>query len=127
MQTIDTREHIEFLVDDFYRQVREDDLLHPVFEKVVGDQWDEHLSKMYQFWETILFDVIGYKGSPVRKHLEIDDTTPLHKALFDRWIYLWEKTVDENFTGDRAQEAKNRAKYMALLMNYKIEHKTPHK
>lgn len=124
MRTIDSREQVEFLVDKFYNEVRQDDLLNPVFEKIIGDRWDHHLDKMYQFWETILFDTIGYKGSPVRKHLELDDTTPLHQDLFNRWILLWEKTVDKHFTGDRALEAKKRAQYMAMLMNYKIQHKS---
>jgi hemoglobin len=127
MRTIDNREHIELLVDEFYKQVRRDELLNPVFEKIIGDQWDHHLNKMYQFWETILFDTVGYKGSPVRKHMKLDDTTPLSEDLFNRWTFLWEKTVDKHFTGDRAGEAKKRAQYMALLMNYKIQHKSSHK
>lgn len=124
MTAIKNRTDIEFLVNEFYKSVRKDALLFPVFDEVIGKNWDPHLNKMYQFWETILFDTVGYKGSPVRKHLELDDNTPLHSDLFDRWITLWETTVDHHFTGDRAQEAKKRAQYMAMLMNYKIQHKT---
>jgi len=38
---------------------------------------------------------------------------------FERWLLLWNQTVNENFTGDRASEAIKRAKMIADLMKYK--------
>ncbi len=43
---------------------------------------------------------------------------PLH---FDRWLSVWERTVDELFTGDKAEEAKNRARTIASVMLHKVQ------
>ena len=34
---------------------------------------------------------------------------PVGKAHFDRWLELFLETVDENFSGPKAEEAKGRA------------------
>jgi hemoglobin len=120
MTEINSRTDIEFLVNEFYQKIKNDALLHPVFDQFIGNDWDTHLDKMYQFWETVLFDTIGYKGSPVRKHMELNNNLPLTEKMFQRWIELWDTTVDLHFKGERAQEAKKRAQYMAMLMNYKM-------
>ncbi|MGL5111009.1 MAG: group III truncated hemoglobin, partial [Flavobacterium sp.] len=55
---------IKTMVNTFYDNVRKDTSIGPVFNEKIGDRWPEHLEKMYRFWQTILFEVHTYSGSP---------------------------------------------------------------
>ncbi|MDA0312450.1 MAG: hypothetical protein O2992_10090 [Gemmatimonadetes bacterium] len=44
-----TEVQIRTLVFTFYEQVREDDLLGPVFASHIDDRWGPHLEKMCDF------------------------------------------------------------------------------
>ncbi len=111
-------EDIKLLVDRFYEKVREDVLLAPVFNQRMGDRWPEHLEKMYKFWQTVLLGEHTYFGSPFTPHALL----PVDKKHFDQWLTLFYETVDENFTGEKAEEAKWRASKMAEMFLYKIEY-----
>ena len=41
------------LGDTFYARVREDDLLGPIFQAALGEDWDPHLAKLKDFWSAI--------------------------------------------------------------------------
>lgn len=113
---IHTIEEIRSLVDSFYAKVREDDLLSCIFDGVIQDRWPEHLEIMYRFWQTLLLDAHTYSGSPFAPHARL----PLQAVHFERWLLLFEQTVDEQFTGERAQEAKWRAQKMAAMFAHRI-------
>lgn len=115
---ITEREHIELLVDSFYKKARKDDLLGPIFNQVIGDRWSTHLEKMYRFWETILLNRLTYKGTPFAPHVRLD----LNHAHFARWDRLFSETVDAHFEGEKADEAKERAGKMAILFRHKKEY-----
>ena len=107
---------IKTLVDSFYGKVREDDLLAPIFNEVIQDRWPEHMAKMYTFWQTLLLGVRTYSGNPFRPHAELFIT----KVHFDRWLKLFYKTVDDNFEGEKADEAKWRASRIAEVFQSKL-------
>lgn len=107
---------IKLLVDSFYKKVREDDLLAKLFEERIRDRWPLHLEKMYSFWQTVLLNDHTYHGSPFAPHADM----PVGKMHFDRWIGLFYATVDENFSGEKAKEAKWRAEKMAEMFYIKI-------
>ncbi len=109
---------IKHLVNAFYGKVRRDELLGPIFNEQIGDMWPEHLEKMYRFWQTILLNEHSYSGSPFPPHARL----PIGKDHFDRWFHIFRETVDENFTGSKAEEAKWRAGKMAEMFQYKIRH-----
>lgn len=113
-----TLEDIKLLVDSFYARVRKDDLLGPIFNEKIGNKWPEHLEKLSRFWQTILLQEHTYYGSPFAPHAEL----PVDKNHFDRWLYLFFETVDENFTGEKAKEAKTRAEKMAQMFYSKISY-----
>lgn len=110
-------EDIKLLVDSFYEKVRKDELLAPIFNQRIGDKWPEHLEKMYRFWQTVLLAEHTYNGSPFTPHANL----PLDKSHFDRWVALFNETIDEQFTGEKAEEARWRATKMAEMFLYKIE------
>ncbi|MCA0429636.1 MAG: group III truncated hemoglobin [Bacteroidetes bacterium] len=109
---------VKLLVDSFYAKVKEDDLLAKIFDDVIKDNWPFHLEKMYRFWQTILLDEHTYNGRPFVPHAKL----PIDKIHFDRWLELFYLTVDENFVGEKAYEAKWRADKMAEMFLNKIKY-----
>lgn len=80
------------LVDAFYAKVRGDEMLGPIFQRAIGDQWDAHLATMQTFWSTIMLGSATYKGNPLATHLRLPGLSPLH---FERWLELWRETAAE--------------------------------
>lgn len=109
---------IKTLVDTFYDRIREDELLAPIFNNRIQDKWPLHLEKMYRFWQTVLLEEHTYFGSPFMPHAKL----PVDHEHFATWLTLFNKTVDELFTGVKAEEAKWRAAKMAELFEAKITH-----
>lgn len=107
---------IQLLVDAFYLKVREDELLAGIFNERIQDHWSMHLEKMYRFWQTVLLEEHTYHGSPFVPHAKL----PVDKAHFDRWLHLFNATLDEHFSGTKADEAKWRAERMAGMFFNKI-------
>lgn len=115
---ITTLEDIKLLVDTFYSKVQKDKFIGPIFNEKIGNNWSEHLEKMYRFWQTILLEVHSYSGSPFPPHKQL----PVTKDHFERWMEIFIETTDCLFAGPLAEEAKLRAKNMAEMFNYKIEY-----
>ena len=109
---IETEEDIANLVHQFYTKVRRDALLAPVFNSIIKDKWDTHLQTMCNFWSSILLYSKKYLNDPMAKHLPM----PLEKKHFDKWLILFEETVDELFSGATATNAKTRANNIARIM-----------
>ncbi len=102
MKAISTREDVEFLVTSFYEKVVQDDVLAPFFKHL---DFDIHLPKMIHFWTFVLLDEAGYTTDVTQKHAHMR-LQPIH---FDRWLALFNETVDSNFVGEKAELAKQRA------------------
>ena len=49
------------------------------------------------------------------------DKAPLKEIHFEIWLRYFNESVDNLFTGPRSEDAKNRAKSIALLMQHKIK------
>ncbi|MBK8749254.1 MAG: group III truncated hemoglobin [Saprospiraceae bacterium] len=117
-QDILTIEDVKQLVDLFYDKIRADDLLGPIFNERIQNLWAVHLEKMYCFWQTVLLGEHTYFGSPFPSHAQL----PVGHQHFVKWMALFNHTVDELFTGEKATEAKWRAAKMAEMFEMKIEH-----
>lgn len=85
--------NIATLVDTFYDRVRKDDLIGPVFNRVVAD-WPEHLAKLKDFWSSVMLGTGLYKGNPMVAHLPIPEMDKDHLV---RWLTLWQQTTFEIF------------------------------
>jgi len=81
---------IERLVHSFYKKVREDALLGPVFDARVKN-WDAHLARMCLFWSSVALGSATYEGSPMQVHAPL----PVDAHHFDRWLELFEETANE--------------------------------
>lgn len=115
---ITTREDIMQLVDRFYDQVKTDPEIGPVFAHV---DWPNHLPVMYNFWSSMLLGDRSYTGNPFQKHLPLG----LRTTHFDRWLSLFEKTVEDNFEGEKADEVKMRARSIAGVFQVRMGLKKP--
>ena len=117
---ISGREEIVRLVDTFYGKVRADDMLGFIFDEVATVDWDAHLPKMYAFWQTVLFRDGGFRGDPIGKHARLVPLTNMGREQFDRWLALFEETVDGLFAGENADHIKRCAEDMANVIHSKI-------
>lgn len=110
-------EDIRIMVDDFYDKVQKDELLAPIFNFRLSTHWGPHLEKMYTFWNAALFGVKGYNGNPFMKHA----TMELEDRHFERWLSMFNETIDTYFNGPVADDAKRRAVIMANMFMHKLE------
>lgn len=84
---------IRRVVDRFYALAREDDVIGPVFRRVVPDErWQAHLDTIVDFWSSMLLGSGRYNGRPMPKHLAIPELDDRH---FRRWLALFRSTVEE--------------------------------
>ncbi|RYZ25695.1 MAG: group III truncated hemoglobin [Chitinophagaceae bacterium] len=114
---ISDKKDIEIFVNSFYSKVRENEMLAPVFNAKIPDAaWPQHLERMYDFWNAILFAETGFQGNPMQKHLRL----PIEEKHFEQWLHLFRQTIDELYVGPKAEEAKTRAESIAKIMNFKI-------
>lgn len=118
------RREIELLIDRFYEAVRRDPGLGPVFDDIAKVNWAEHLPRLCDFWETVLFRTGSYKGNPLAVHRHLVGRTPMDRSLFDRWLELFTGTVDDLFRGENASHIKRVAEDMANVIHGRL-HELP--
>ncbi len=119
---IRNRKDIELMVNHFYEKVKQDDVVGFIFNDVAKVNWDDHLPVMYDFWESILFFTGGYSGNPMITHRKLNNIISLTKEHFDRWLKLFLATIEENFDGEKAELAKQRAMSIATVIQVKLAH-----
>jgi hemoglobin len=103
-------------VNSFYAKIRLDEMLGPIFNNHIPEnQWAAHLDKLTDFWETNLFGIAKFKGNPTQKHINVDKNlnNGIEQKHFGKWLELWFDTIDEMFSGENADKAKNTARKMA--------------
>jgi hemoglobin len=88
-RTAITEAMIADLVATFYARVRQDPQLSPVFERV--KDWDDHLSRLCDFWSSVALMSGRYHGQPMLVHLSLQ-IGPRH---FDRWLALFEQAATD--------------------------------
>lgn len=122
--SLPSEEQIKELVDCFYSRVRQDELLSPVFARAISDQWEEHLTKMSDFWSTVVLASRRYKGNPMQVHIELPRLNQHH---FDRWLALWRVTTSELLDQAHAEIFIKKAEFMAerLLSAIDLYHDFP--
>jgi hemoglobin len=115
---IQSFEDVQLMVNEFYSRIRADEMLAPVFRsRIPDDSWEPHLAKMYAFWQTILLPgEPTYQGSPFASHIRL----PIEGPHFERWLKLFNETVDTLFAGNVADEAKFRARSIAGIFEHKL-------
>ncbi len=121
-QTLDSPEAVRLLVNSFYEKVQVDPLIGPIFMDVAEVDWASHLPKMYAFWESIILGNGAYDGHPFRPHLLVNQKETLRREHFERWLTLFFATLGEHFTGESAEQVRQRAYQIASVWNHKLEY-----
>lgn len=102
-----TEPQIEALVQRFYTAVLADELLAPVFAaRIAPDNWPAHLTRMVEFWSTVLRGTGRYRGNPIAPHLPLREVRAAH---LERWLALFEGTTAGIFDADVAAAITARA------------------
>jgi hemoglobin len=101
---------IKALVHAFYGRVRADDQIGPIFQRVIGQDWDVHLAKMCDFWSSVILLTGRYKGQPMVAHVRLKMIRPEH---FARWLELFRQTANELCAPDIAALFISRAENIA--------------
>lgn len=117
---------IQRLVDRFYRKVRADPELGPIFEGAIARDWAPHLATIRDLWSSVMLTTGRYKGNPVAVHLRIDAMEP---SLFERWLELFGETCSELFEDSAADALRTKAARIAeslkLSLFYRPERAWP--
>src|SRR5690242_7375712 len=112
-------EPIDKLVHGFYAKVRSDPEIGPIFARVITD-WEPHLTKMCDFWSSVMRTSGRYQGNPMIAHMRLKAVRPEH---FERWLALFRAAAREIATPDEAEvfvaRAENIARSLQLGMFYR--------
>ncbi len=116
------RPDIVTLGDAFYAKIRADEPLGHVFDEVARVDWETHLPKLYDFWDTVLFRAGTFRGNPIVTHAKLLEKTQLPWPLFERWLAMFRETVGELYEGENAVHIVRCAEDMARVIHSKIRH-----
>ncbi len=87
-----TADFLSHMVDEFYLRIRQDEVLGPIFNKAIGQNWPSHMETMKKFWSSVELMAGTYSGKPMVAHAQVDG---LEKGMFSRWLQLFEHTLDD--------------------------------
>ena len=110
---LEDRTDVDALLRAFYGRALVDPLLRPVFVDVAHMDLEEHLPRIGDFWEKVLFNTATYDGGAMQVHRRLHRAYPLTAELFDRWLELWDATLTEAFAGPMADAARAHAQRIA--------------
>jgi hemoglobin len=113
VRDIEDRADCERLVRAFYGRALTDPLIGWIFVDVAKLDLEEHVPAITSFWETMLLGTRTYTGGAFAPHAALNAKVPLRPGHFERWLVLWDSTVDELFAGERAELAKAHAHRVA--------------
>ena len=117
---ISSKADIQIIIDRFYEQVRADETIGFIFNDIAKVDWTHHMPIMYDFWESTVFGTGTYTRNAMTPHFQLNEKVPLTAAHFERWLQLFESTIDALFEGASADLMKERGKGIAGLMQLKL-------
>jgi hemoglobin len=119
LRDIESREDVDLLMRRFYERAMSDAVIGRIFTEVAQLDLEHHLPVIGDFWESTLFGTGVYSRhgrNPLLIHAALDRKESLEPHHFRRWLELFFATVDESFTGMRANYAKQRGAAIAQRM-----------
>lgn len=120
-----TEASIAEMVHAFYRKVRTDGILGPVFNGAIAEAaWPAHLDTMCRFWSAVMLTSGRYSGNPVAKHQAV---AAIEQPMFDRWLALWQETASELFAASIAAEFMLKATRIGASLQMAIFRRPPAK
>jgi hemoglobin len=114
LHDIAAHQDVEKLVDAFYSGVVNDALLAPFFSEI---DFEHHKPRMVHFWSFVLLDEPGYNTNIFDKHVKM----ALTKEALHQWVFLFEQTARQHFSGEKTEQAILRAKTIAWTFQEKMK------
>lgn len=115
------RRFIGKLVREFYRRVRGDARLGPIFDGVIGRDWEPHLEKLTDFWCAVMLKNGAYDGRPVPAHVKLSQ---VREEDFDIWLGIFRQTATDLCDPDIATafivRAETIAESLKLAMFFRL-------
>ncbi|MCO6501303.1 MAG: group III truncated hemoglobin [Vicingus serpentipes] len=121
MRDIETKEDLSFLMNAFYSKMLKDKEIGYIFTEVAQLDLEKHLPSLTNFWENMLLQPNGYKKNIMDIHLQLNGKEKLMPQHFERWLFLLNETVTENFKGEKVTQMLNSSKNIAAMMQYKMD------
>ncbi len=94
-----TEDYIDRLLDTFYARVRKHEVLAPIFDHAIGDDWDAHLVIIRSFWVTFIFGGAGYTRDMGAIHKRLTNVRREHFAI---WLELFKSALEDTAPGPEA-------------------------
>ena len=110
---IANRDDIVLVLTDFYTQAFSDPIIGFMFTDIAKADLSEHIELISNFWSSILFKDNSYNGNAMQKHVDLNEKVPLKSGHFTRWLYLFERSLDGHFSGEKVELMKKRARMIA--------------
>lgn len=125
LHDIQDRADCERLVRAFYGRALYDPIIGFIFTDVAQLDLEEHVPKITSFWETVLLGARTYTGGAFHPHATLHGKVPLRSGHFQRWLALWHETVDAEFDGPVAAQAKTHADRVAFAFHGRLQTLSP--
>ncbi|WBO83779.1 group III truncated hemoglobin [Hymenobacter yonginensis] len=113
LHDIQTEGDIKTLVDTLCHKATQDTLLGASFGAAARIHWPHYLTSQYRYWSSTLLGQGVTEGEPLPEQVAL----PRSGAHVEHWLNLFSSTVEEYFTGSKAEEAKQLARQMATRLS----------
>lgn len=117
MNDVRKRSDIALIVETFYDLALKDPIVGFIFTDVARIDLPSHLPIVTDFWQDVVFAPKRadkrYHGNTLGVHLELAEKIALRPGHFTRWLYLFNRAVDQSYAGVNAQRMKERAESVA--------------
>ena len=120
MNDLCKKEDVQLLVHEFYAAVRKDSILGPIFNDVAKVDWEAHPPIMVTFWESLLLKTDRYRRNALQPHLDVFKKIAFKPEMMDRWLMIFDATMDSYFQGETAEKAKEWARGIAHNLQKQI-------
>ncbi len=122
-QDISSRRDIHFIITAFYKKLVADKNMLPFFEAIIEENHlKEHIETITNFWQDILLHTSSYSSNVMQKHLDFNKKNVFKKEHFTAWLSYLKTSIDDTFDGQNAQNMKDRAASIAMVMQVKLQH-----
>jgi hemoglobin len=114
---LDDAGEVAELVTRFYRQIAQDDRFHQYFDVLARIDWDAHTRDLTEFWMGVLLTERDRDpGAVLDAHRWLHEASAFDAELFDRWLEIFDTTLDEGWSGPATERARRRAHGYAWAM-----------
>ena len=112
---------IDRFVDAFYERVLRDPLLAPMFLEVARVDLTEHLPRIKAYWRKMLLGHSDYQRHMMRKHRDVDAAERFAPEHYERWLSLFEESLENHPMGASTERALMLARRVAGNMRQNLK------